>query len=97
MAWLDDQGVEDVSEWWRKLAASGGQNKKDWKEIRMKSTLHLPKPGEAPAPETQGTYADELAGEAMEAENQLEQSKGAPILRHLSPSSNLALYIFSAK
>jgi hypothetical protein len=71
VAWMDDPDPGlDVSDWWRQLAEKGGMNKRDWKEIRMKSTLVLPAPGSAPAAPTQETYADKLAVEAMEAENE---------------------------
>ena len=33
-------------QWWKDLTARGGMNKRDWREIRMKSTLKLPEPGD---------------------------------------------------
>lgn len=86
VAWLDEpeptptpenpDAKLDVSQWWKTLAARGGMNKVDWREIRMKSTIKLPAPGAAPAsPPQQETFADQLAVEAAEAETERDGMK----------------------
>lgn len=80
VAWLDEPDPAstpdnpdpklDVSQWWKTLVSQGGQNKRDWREIRMKSTLKLPEPGTAPPAPAEETFADRLAVEAMQTEQQ---------------------------
>ena len=65
----------DVSEWWKTLVSAGGQNKRDWREIRMKSTLKLPEPGTVLAAPVQETFADKLAVEAMQTEHERDDMR----------------------
>ena len=85
VAWLDEpeptptpenpDAKLDVSQWWKTLVSQGGQNKRDWKEIRMKSTLKLPEPGTVQAVPVQETFADKLAVEAMQTEHERDDMK----------------------
>lgn len=85
MAWLDEPEPSptadnpdaklDVSEWWKTLVSQGGQNKRDWREIRMKSTLKLPEPGTVLAAPVQETFADKLAVEAMQTEHERDDMR----------------------